>query len=161
MNKSSSTMSWDTYFMEVAKLTSLRSKDNNTKVGSVIVDQLNRIVGIGYNGFPRGINDNLFPTNRDSNKYDESKYAYVVHAEANAILNSPVYDLSNTRIYCTLFPCNECSKLLIQKGITKVIYLEDKHHDDPAYIASRRLLDLANIEYLSMKECSSQLQLSL
>lgn len=140
--------------MEVAKLTALRSKDNNTKVGSVIVDSLNRIVGIGYNGFPRGLSDDLLPLSRDTSlNYQDTKYAYVVHAEANAILNSPVYDLSNTRIYCTLFPCNECSKLLIQKGIKKVIYLSDKHHNDPAYIASRKLLDLAGISYTQF-ECT-------
>ena len=141
-------ISWDFYFMEVAKLTALRSKDNNTKVGSVIVDNLNRIVGVGYNGFPRGIPDDILPISRDTSlDYHNTKYAYVVHAEANAILNSPVYDLSNTRIYCTLFPCNECSKLLIQKGIKQIIYLDDKHHNDPAYIASRKLLDLAGVEY--------------
>ena len=140
----SSHISWDSYFMNVAILTSRRSSDINTKVGACLVDASNRIIGCGYNGFIKGSNLNDFPNNRDG-EWINSKYPYVVHAEANALLNTTVFDLTNSKLYCTLFPCNECSKLLIQKGISEVIYLSDKHHDDPPYIASRKLLDAANI----------------
>ena len=140
----SNPISWDSYFMNVAILTSLRSKDNNTKVGACLVDSHNRIIGCGYNGFIKGSNLNDFPSDR-SGKWIDTKYPYVVHAEANALLNTTVFDLTNSKLYCSLFPCNECSKLLIQKGISEVIYLSDKHHDDPPYVASRKLLDAANI----------------
>lgn len=137
-------LSWDEYFMNIAALTSFRSKDNNTKVGACLVDSHNRIIGCGYNGFIKGSNMNDFPNNRDG-EWINSKYPYVVHAEANALLNTTVFDLTNSKMYCTLFPCNECAKLLIQKGISEIIYLSDKHHDDPPYIASRKLLSSANV----------------
>lgn len=144
-------MSWDQYFMEIAKLTAKRSKDCNTQVGCCIVDTMNRIVGTGYNWLPRGLNETEFPTSREG-KYHETKYAYMVHAEANAILNSPVFDLSGSRLYCTLFPCNECAKLMIQKGIKKVIYGADKQHDFEPHIASRKLFDAAGIETIMFSE---------
>lgn len=144
-------ISWDKYFMEIAKLTAQRSKDSNTKVGACIVDPSNRIIGTGYNWFPAHVDESSLPTSREG-AIHESKYGYVVHAEANAIMNSPVFDLTNARIYCTLFPCNECAKMIVQKGIKKVIYLSDKHHDDPIYIASRKLLTLAKVEVEQYKE---------
>lgn len=141
-------LSWDEYFMNIAILTSLRSKDTNTKVGSVLVDGRNRIIGCGYNGLPSHIDESLFPTDRDSDlPYNETKYAYIVHSELNAVLNTAVYDLTDSKLYVTLFPCCECVKVLLQKGISKIIYLSDKHHDDPYYVAARKLLDAANIEY--------------
>lgn len=139
-------ISWDSYFMNAAILTSRRSSDINTKVGSVLVSPSNKIIGTGYNGIPKGLDKSKFPTNRNKDLH-ESKYGYVVHAEANALLNTTVFDLTDSKLYCTLFPCNECTKLCIQKGISEIIYLSDKHHDDPSYIASRRLLDAANIKY--------------
>jgi Deoxycytidylate deaminase len=139
-------ISWDAYFMNVALLVSMRSSDINTKVGSVIVDKMNRIIGCGYNGFVRGIDETKFPTSRDTNlPFNETKYAYTVHSEANALLNTTVFDLTGSKIYCTLFPCNSCALLLLQKGISEVIYLSDKHHNDPPYIASRKLFDAAGI----------------
>lgn len=141
-------ISWDEYFMSVAKLTSMRSKDMNTKVGAVLVDSKNRIIGAGYNGLPSHIDESKFPTsNNKSLPYNETKYAYVAHAELNSILNTTVYNLTDSKIYCTLFPCNECAKVIIQKGISEIIYLSDKYHDDPIYIASRKLLDSAGIQY--------------
>ncbi|MDY0011050.1 MAG: deaminase, partial [Candidatus Izemoplasmatales bacterium] len=80
-----------------------------------------------------------------NDNYLESKYAYVVHAEPNAILNSSV-DLAGSRIYVTLYPCNECAKLIIQSGIKEVIYLEHKYPEDPIFIASKRLFDMAKIK---------------
>ena len=136
-------ISWDQYFMGVAILSAKRSKDPETQVGACIVNHKNRIVGIGYNGMPYGCDDNSFPWNREGG-FLETKYAYVVHAEANAILNSSI-DLDGSRIYVTLFPCNECAKLIIQSGIKEVIYLEDKYHDEEIFIASRRLLVAAGV----------------
>lgn len=110
-------ISWDRYFMGVALLSAERSKDPNTQVGACIVNRKNRIVGIGYNGFPHGVSDDEFPWEA-SDVFVESKYPYVVHAEPNAILNAnaPVEDCV---IYVTLFPCHECVKLIIQSGIRK------------------------------------------
>lgn len=142
--KQNSHLSWDAYFMNIAILTSLRSKDENTKVGCIIVDSKNRIVGTGYNGLPSHIDESQFPTGRDGELHN-TKYAYVIHAEANALCNSPVYDLTGSRIYCTLFPCCHCAALLLQKGISEIVYLSDKHHDDPPYIASRKLFNAAGV----------------
>ena len=134
--------------MNVAILTSLRSKDKNTKVGSVLVDSKNRIIGAGYNGLPSHIDESKFPTsNNKSLPYNETKYAYVIHSEMNALLNTTVYDLSNSKLYVTLFPCCDCVKMILQKGIKEIIYLSDKYHDEPHYIASRKLLDEAGIKY--------------
>lgn len=139
----SNPISWDSYFMNVAILTSKRSSDANTKVGACLVLN-NKIIGTGYNGIPKGLDKSIFPTNRDKELH-ESKYGYVVHAEANALLNTTVFDLTNSKLYCTLFPCNDCVKLLLQKGISEIIYLSDIHHNDPPYIAARKLLEAANI----------------
>ncbi len=139
-------LSWDNYFMSIAKIASLRSKDPNTKVGAVLVDSSNHIVGTGYNGFPSGIDETQLPINREGD-FLNTKYPFIVHAELNCILNTTVLSLKDTTLYCTLFPCNECTKAIIQKGIKEIVYLEDKYHNLDAYIASRRLLDLANIKY--------------
>lgn len=133
---------WDEIFSDMAKLIASRSKDPNTQAGAVVVSQDNIILGLGYNGFPKKC-DNL-PWEKKG-KYHETKYAYVVHAEVNAVLNanSPVKDC---KIYCTLFPCNECSKILIQLGIKEIYYDSDKYHDDYRWVASRRLLKEAKIK---------------
>ncbi len=136
-------ISWDEYFMGVAHLSALRSKDDSSQVGACIVNPKNHIVGIGYNGLPIGCDDDDFPWQRDGD-FLNTKYAYVVHAEANAILNSSI-DLDGSRIYVTLFPCNECAKLIIQSGIQEVIYLEDKYHDSDISKASRRLFASAGV----------------
>lgn len=135
---------WDEYFMVSALTTAQKSKDPSTKVGTCIADKKNHIIGLGYNGFPRGINDDYFPQDRKG-KLHETKYAYVVHAESNAILNS-IGDLEGARLYATLFPCNECSKQIIQVGIEEVVYLSDKYHDTDFSKASRTLLELADIK---------------
>ena len=110
--------------MGIAMLSAKRSKDPNTQVGACIVDSYNKIVGIGYNGFPIGCSDDDFPWAREAEKINDTKYPYVVHAEANAILNS-TKDLHGARIYVDLFPCNECAKLIIQSGIKEIIFLSD------------------------------------
>ncbi|MDD3122928.1 MAG: dCMP deaminase family protein [Candidatus Izemoplasmatales bacterium] len=138
-------ISWDEYFMGVAHLSSLRSKDDSSQVGACIINQKNRIVGIGYNGFPIGCEDNDFPWEREGD-YLDTKYPYVVHAEPNAILNSSV-DLEGSKMYVTLFPCNECAKLIIQSGIKEVIYLEEKYDGTPQDIAAKRLFNAAKVKY--------------
>lgn len=144
----SQSISWDSYFMNVAILTSLRSKDNNTKVGACLADFHNRIIGCGYNGLPSHLDESKFPTSRDSSlPYNATKYAYTIHAEMNALLNCTVYDLKDSKLYVTLFPCCDCVKMILQKGISEIIYLSDKYHDEPHYIASRKLLDEAGITY--------------
>lgn len=128
-------LSWDEYFMGIAIFTSLRSKDPNSKVGAVIVNPENHIVGTGYNGFVAGADESLFSWEREGD-WLATKYPYVVHAEANAILNSTTSDLRGCRIYTTLFPCNECAKKIAQKRIAEVIYHSDKYRDEDFHRAS-------------------------
>ncbi len=137
-------LSWDDYFMGVAYLSSLRSKDDSSQVGACIVNPKNRIVGIGYNGLPIGCSDDAFPWEREG-KFLDTKYPYVVHAEPNAILNATV-PLQDSRIYVTLFPCNECAKLIIQSGIREIVYLSDKYAGTEVDIAAKRLLGAAGIQ---------------
>ena len=141
--KSNNYISWDTYFMGVALLSSYRSKDPNTKVGACIVNQQKRIIGIGYNGFPYGCSDDEFPWDREG-EYLDCKYPYVVHAEPNAILNSTA-KLDNATLYVTLFPCNECAKLIIQSGIKEIVYMEDKYNGSPSDLASKKMLEAAGV----------------
>lgn len=135
-------ISWDEYFMGVALLASKRSKDPNTQVGACIVDENNIILSTGYNGFPLGCSDDEFPWAREG---DNTKYPYVVHAELNTILNATGRNLRGARLYVSLFPCNECTKAIIQSGIKEVIYLSDKYADTPFNLASKRMLESAGI----------------
>jgi dCMP deaminase len=129
-----------------ALLVSLRSKDPNTKVGCVIVDQNNHQLTMGYNGFPAGINETkLTWNNSKESPYEDRKYGYVVHSEANAILHAN-NNLKGSRIYVTLFPCEECSKMLITKGIKEVIYLSDKNKGAPSNKIAKKLLRLAKVK---------------
>jgi len=138
-------LSWDDYFMAVAALSAMRSKDPSTQVGACIVNPQNRIVGIGYNGFPAGCSDDDLPWERQAASPLDTKYLYVCHAEMNAILNRIAADTRGCRIYVDLFPCNECAKLIIQSGIREVIYVSDKYHTVPAFVASRRLFQCAGV----------------
>lgn len=138
-------ISWDECFMRMTHVISERSKDPSTQAGAVIVTNNNVVVGMGYNGFPRGIDSEIFPWDRDGDFVD-TKYAYVCHAEENAIYNANV-QTKECKIYCTLFPCNECTKTIIQNGIKEIIYESDKYHDEPIWVASRRMLDAAGIKY--------------
>lgn len=139
---------WDEYFMALCELSAMRSKDPVTKVGACIVDNNNHIIGIGYNGFPNGCDDDKLPWSKNNYSWLDNKYPYVVHAEVNAILNSnPIIDKTYTRLYTTLFPCNECVKLIIQSGIKEIIYLDDKNINTDSGKASIIMLDMANIKY--------------
>ena len=137
-------LNWDEYFMSLAHLSAVRSKDPSTQVGAVIVDSNNRVVGLGYNGFPRGCDDNKFPWEREG-EYLDTKYAYVVHAELNAILNANKL-IENCRLYVSLFPCNECSKAIIQSGIKEIIYESDKYKDLDQFKASKKMLEAAGVK---------------
>lgn len=139
-------LSWEEYFMGVAILSARRSKDPGTQVGACIVNPDNRIVSVGYNGMPHGCNDDVYPWDREGDML-ETKYAFVCHAELNAILNSAVGDLRGCRVYTTLFPCNECTKAIIQKGISEVIYLCDKYSDTDSVRASKKMLESAGVKY--------------
>ncbi|XP_028834189.1 deoxycytidylate deaminase [Denticeps clupeoides] len=144
-------LEWPEYFMAVAFLSAQRSKDPSSQVGACIVNLENKIVGIGYNGMPNGCSDDLLPWNRSAEDKLNTKYPYVCHAELNAIMNKNSADVKGCTMYVALFPCNECAKLIIQAGIKDVIYLSDKYHGSPEMTASRRLLDLAGVEYKQFK----------
>lgn len=140
-----SNISWDEYFMGIAVLSSLRSKDPNTKVGSCIVDQNHKVVSIGYNGMPRGIDEDKVSWNKGEGL--DSKYLYVCHAEFNAILNSrDGTALNGCTLYVTLFPCNECTKAIIQTGIKEVVYYSNKYEHTTETQASLKMLQLAGIK---------------
>ncbi len=138
-------INWDEYFMGIATMTALRSKDNNSQVGACLVSEDNKILSMGYNGMPLGCNDDEMPWGREGDPLD-TKYMYVCHAELNAILNSPHKTLKGARCYVTLFPCNECSKAIIQSGIKEIVYFSDKYHDTPSSIAARFMLKKAGVK---------------
>lgn len=143
-NKREDYISWDEYFMGVAALSAMRSKDPGTQVGACIVSPTNKILSMGYNGFPIGCSDDDFPWNREGAPLD-NKYFYSTHSELNAILNYRGGSLENCKIYVTLFPCNECAKAIIQKGIAEVIYLSDKYRDAEMTKAARMMFESAGV----------------
>ena len=148
-------LTWDEYFMGIAILSSYRSKDPSTQVGACIVSKDNRILSIGYNGTPNGFEDDIFPWDREG-EYLDTKYPYVCHAELNAISNfrGNTKDLEDAKMYVTLFPCNECTKLIIQNGIKEIIYLSNKYKDTDGVKASVMMMEkchVKNIEYPNAK----------
>ena len=159
MAKRTDYISWDEYFMGVALLSGRRSKDPNTQVGACIVNVQNKIVGAGYNGLPTGCSDEDFPWEKTGD-FLQTKYPYVCHAELNAILNNIGMDLSGCRIYTALFPCNECSKAIIQSGIKEVIYLSDKYAGTDVSVASKRILDATSVTYRKVEVKRKSIELS-
>ncbi len=153
-------ISWDEYFMSVACLSGMRSKDPNTQVGACIVSRDNKILSMGYNGFPLGCSDDEFPWGREGEEL-ETKYPFTVHSELNAILNYRGGTLDGSKLYVTLFPCNECAKAIIQAGIRTVIYREDKYRDTAQVIASKRMFRAAGVEYCQYKETGRKISLTL
>lgn len=143
-------ISWDEYFMGISLLSGMRSKDPSTTVGACIVDKNNRIVSIGYNGFVNGCSDDDFPWGREG-EFLETKYPFVVHAEQNAILNARGKSLEDCTIYVNLFPCHDCAKNIIQSGIKKVIYLEDKYKDTDSIRASKMMFEKSGVVYSKLK----------
>lgn len=158
--KRSDYLSWDEYFMGVAILSANRSKDNNTQVGACIVNDENKIVAVGYNGMPIGCDDNNMPWDRDGGFLD-TKYAYVCHAELNAILNRNAGSLKDCRLYVTLYPCNECAKAIIQSGIKEVIYCDNKYADTDSTKAAMMMFRHAGVETREYSKTSRELVIRL
>lgn len=161
-NKRNDYLTWDEYFMAIAKLSSKRSKDPNTQVGACIVSNDNRILSIGYNGTPNGFHDTIFPWDREGKPLD-TKYLYVCHAEMNAVLNyrGNRKELENAKIYVDLFPCNECAKIIIQAGIKEVVYLCDKYANTDSVIASKKLFDTCGVKYRQIEETNKEVILKI
>ena len=153
-------ISWDEYFMGVAMLSGMRSKDPHTQVGACIVSEDNKILSMGYNGFPKGCSDDEFPWARDGEPYD-CKYFYVTHSELNAILNYRGGSLEGSKLYVTLFPCNECAKACIQAGIKTIVYASDKYATTPATLASKRMLDAAGVRYYQYNSTGREIKFTL
>ena len=144
-------ISWDEYFMGVAILSGRRSKDPNTPVGSCIVSEDNKILSMGYNGFPIGCAEDELDT----------KYPFVTHSELNAILNYRGGSLEGAKIYVSLFPCNECAKAIIQAGIRTVIYESDKYAGTPMNQAAKRMFDAAGVRYHQYAKTGRKIELTL
>lgn len=159
--KNTDYLSWDQYFMGIAILSSMRSKDPHTSVGACIVGGDNKILSVGYNGMPRGCSDDEYPWDRENEDPLQTKYLYVCHAELNALLNYTGTNLQGARIYTTLFPCNECTKALIQSGINEVIYMEDKYAMTPSVIASKKMMESAGVTWRLYESSSQKIQFKL
>ena len=153
-------ISWDEYFMGVAKLAGFRSKDPNTQVGACIVSEDNKILSIGYNGLPRGCNDDDFPWEREGDDPLKTKYPFVAHSELNAILNYQG-NLTGAKIYVSLFPCNECAKAIIQSGIRTVVYDSDKYDGTPMNRASKRMFEASGVKCIKYNSSGKKIEIPL
>lgn len=153
-------ITWDEYFMGVSHLSGMRSKDPNTQVGACIVSEDNKILSMGYNGFPKGCSDDDFPWEREGEEL-ETKYPFVTHSELNAILNYRGGSLEGAKIYVSLFPCNECAKAIIQAGIKTIVYDSDKYANTPGTRASKRMLDAAGVRYYQYQKTGREIVLKM
>ncbi len=153
-------LKWDEYFMGIALLSAERSKDPSTCVGACIVSEDNKILSVGYNGMPIGCSDDEFPWEKEGAALN-TKYLYVCHAEMNAILNYTGSHMKGAKLYVTLFPCNECTKALIQKGISEIIYMSDKYGDTDSVKASKRMLDSTGTKYRKYEPINRDVIISL
>lgn len=153
-------INWDEYFMGVAHLSGMRSKDPNTQVGACIVSKKNKILSMGYNGFPSGCSDEEFPWAREGEEL-ETKYPFVTHSELNAILNYRGGSLEGTKLYVSLFPCNECAKAIIQVGIKTVVYDSDKYAGTPSNVASKKMFDAAGVEYIKYNRTGKKIEIDV
>ena len=153
-------ISWDSYFMGVAILSSKRSKDPSTQVGACIVNEYKRIISLGYNGAPTGFDDDKNMYWEREGNFLNTKYAYVCHSELNAVLNSTA-SVKNSTLYVTLFPCNECTKAIIQSGIKEIVYLSDKYNGTDSNIASKKMLDVCGVKYRQYKPENIKIELNL
>ena len=154
-------LKWDEYFMALATLASLRSKDPNTQVGCCIVDTDNRILSLGYNGFPIGCNDDDFPWDREGKSSYDTKYNYVCHAEMNAILNYKGVTLKGSKLYVNQFPCNACANAISQSGIKTVIYSDDKYANTDGVKPSKRMFDAVGLKYKKFKPLNKEIKIKL
>ena len=153
-------LSWDEYFMGVAMLAAMRSKDPGTQVGACIVDANNKILSIGYNGMPTGCSDDCMPWDREGDPL-HTKYLYVCHAELNAILNYNGGSLEGAKLYGTLFPCNESCKAIIQSGIKEIIYMSDKYADTDSVKASKAMFDMVGVKYHAYEPVGRKIEFEL
>ncbi|MBR6572150.1 MAG: dCMP deaminase family protein [Clostridia bacterium] len=153
-------LSWDEYFMGIAELSAQRSKDPSTQVGACIVSQDNKILSVGYNGMPKSCSDDEFPWERQGGNLD-TKYFFVCHAELNAILNFRGGSLEGSKIYTTLFPCNECAKAIIQSGVSEIIYKSNKYADSDSVVASTLMFKTAGIKMTEYKMGNKEIGFSL
>ena len=153
-------LSWDEYFMGIALLSSMRSKDPSTQVGACIVNSEKRILSMGYNGMPRSCSDDEFPWEKNESALN-SKYLYVCHAEINAILNCASGNVRGCTVYTTLFPCNECAQAIIQSGIAEVVYMSDKYADSDSVLASKRMFTTAGVKFREYNISGKSLELKL
>jgi dCMP deaminase len=144
-------LNWDEYFMLQAMMASFKSKDPNTKVGCVFVDDNNHQLSMGYNGQIAGIDESKIPWgNIKSVPLDQQKYAYVVHSEANAILHAKA-DLAASRCYVTLFPCHECAKMIATVRVKEVIYLSNKYEGTVENLIAKRIFEMSNIRHRKLQ----------
>ena len=153
-------LSWDEYFMGIAELSARRSKDPSTQVGACIVNDDNKIMSVGYNGMPKACSDDEFPWEREGGQL-ETKYFFVCHAELNAILNYRGGSLEGSRLYATLFPCNECAKAIIQAGIKEIIYACDKYADSASVVASKMMFKAAGVKLTPYKVGGKEVHINL
>lgn len=153
-------LSWDEYFMSIAMLSAMRSKDPSTQVGACIVNSEKRILSMGYNGMPKHCSDDEFPWDRVGSPLS-SKYLFVCHAELNAILNCNSGSVRGCTVYSTLFPCNECAKAIIQSGISEVVYMSDKYSESDSVLASKRMFDTAGVKYRLYNPTGRKINLEL
>lgn len=153
-------INWDEYFMGIAMLSGERSKDPNSQVGACIVSEENKILSMGYNGFPIGCSDDKVSWEREG-EFVDTKYPYVCHAELNAILNYTGTSLKGSKVYVTLFPCNECAKAIIQSGIKEIIYMSDKYADSDSTKVSKKMFDMCNVKYTQYKSTGKKIELNL
>lgn len=149
MPKRENYLTWQEYFITIAQVCALRSKDPSTQVGTVIVNKNKEIIATGYNGLPWGCHDDNYPWENDDKNWLETKYPYVVHAEANAIIHAR-QNCFGFSLYTTLFPCGECAKLIIQSGIKEIYYSSDKHNEKEEVIVAKRMLKDAGIVFIQI-----------
>lgn len=129
-------------------------------MGACIVSEDNKILSMGYNGFPIGCSDDDFPWEREGDMLN-TKYAFVTHSELNAILNYRGGSLAGAKLYVSLFPCNECAKAIIQAGIKTIVYESDKYADTPSTKASKKMLDAAGVVYYPYEQTGREIRLKL
>ena len=153
-------LSWEEYFMALAILSAERSKDPNTQVGACVVNEENKIVSVGYNGAPTGYDDDKDMNWEREGSFLESKYAYVCHSELNAILNCNT-SVKGCKLYVTLFPCNECAKVIIQSGIKEVIYLSDKYNGTDSNLAAKKMFDACGVSYRQYDLVGKEVKINL
>ncbi len=161
MDKRQDYINWDEYFMGVAHLSGMRSKDPNTQVGACIVSEDNKILSMGYNGFPKGCSDEEFPWSRSAEDELDTKYPFVTHGEMNAILNYRGGSLDGTKLYVSLFPCNECAKAIIQAGIRTVVYDSDKYKGTKGNIAAKKMFDAAGVTYIPYSRSGREIKIQV